>query len=73
MPTTDEFKITNPQAPFRILQDLVESNNLVDTKKWGARWLYENVGSLTNDRNLQDQLYGLLETLLYIKKDVKND
>ena len=68
MAAIDEFKITNPQATFRVLQDLVESNNLVDTRKWGVKWLYENVSSLTNDRNLQDQLYDLLEILLYIKK-----
>lgn len=73
MAQIDEYKITNPKAPFRILDELLVSNNLVDTKKWGTRWIYNNVSNLTKDKNLQDQLYEVLEILLYIKKKDKND
>ena len=73
MPATDEFKITNPKAPFRVLENLVLSNYLTVDKKWSAKWLYENVSNLTDDIDLQNQLYDLLEILLYKNKGANND
>ena len=73
MTVIDEFKVTNPQAPFRILDELISSNNLLETKKWSTRWIYNNVSNLTKDKDLQNKLYEVLEVLLYIKKKDKND
>lgn len=67
MANLDEFKITNPNAPFIKLIEITSNLDIPFEKCGDVRWLNNNI-NLIKCKN-KNVLKDLISDLLFIKKD----
>jgi hypothetical protein len=64
----NEFGITNPKAPFILLQKMLDKTNIETSKRGDMKWIYKNVDQLFLTKKDINAARKLLINVMFIKE-----
>lgn len=67
MVAINEFKITNPRAPFFILQELLEHTDVPESKRGDLKWIKANLNSISVPEDVIIELTNVVNHLCFVK------
>jgi hypothetical protein len=67
MPEVNEFKITNPRAPFFILQELLEHTDVPMNRRGDLKWIKDNLDSISVPEDVIIELTNVVNDLCFVK------
>jgi len=70
MSVKNEYSITNPEAPFILLQKMLDKTNIESGRRGDMKWIYKNIDQIfltKKDINAAQKL--LINVMFIVEKD----
>jgi len=64
----NEFSITNPKAPFILLQKMLDKTNIETSKRGDMKWIYKNIDQIFLTKKDINSARKLLIDVMFIKE-----
>jgi hypothetical protein len=68
MSETNEFLIRNPEAPFILLQRMLDNTNIQQNKRGDVKWIYSNIDKIFSTKKDKESARKLLINVMFIEE-----
>jgi len=68
MSETNEFLIRNPEAPFILLQRMLDNTNIQQNKRGDVKWIYMNIDKIFSTKKDKESARKLLINVMFIEE-----
>jgi hypothetical protein len=68
MSETNEFLIRNPEAPFILLQRMLDNTNIQQNKRGDVKWIYSNIDKIFSIKKDKELARKLLMNVMFIEE-----
>ena len=68
MAETNEFLIRNPEAPFILLQRMLDETNIQQNKRGDVKWIYSNIDKIFSIKKDKELARKLLMNVMFIEE-----